>query len=76
MEGMLCDSADDCTDLIVTFRSFDPADDGLPLASLLLNLKETCSSIVNLYHGPTHFIKSAVSGNIPKLYLAWRRADL
>lgn len=54
MEGMLCDSADDCTDFIVTFRSFNTGDNGLPLATLLLHLKETCSSILNIYHDPTH----------------------
>jgi hypothetical protein len=53
MEGMLCDSADDCTDFIVTFRSFNTGDNGLPLVFLLLHLKETCSSILNIYHDPS-----------------------
>lgn len=56
MEGMLCDSDDDCTEFIVTFTSFNTGESGLPLASLLLHLKETCSSILNIYHDPTYLL--------------------
>jgi hypothetical protein len=48
MGGMLCDSVDGCTDFMVTFKSFVDGDNGL------LQLKETCSSILNVHHDPTH----------------------
>lgn len=52
MEGILCDSVDDCTDFMLAFKLF-VAGDNLPPASLLLRLKEVGSSILNINNDPT-----------------------